>query len=176
MNDKLRMFIAIGLLAFAFLQPDVHMGQLSNFDISDWFRNLFRPTQSNVDTLNFVAYDEFKSLVAPITQDLKKDSTDALCLAAMYKAFGTSVILDKVLLKTSGQVREANIRMGSAMLRGALKGKYPTTANAVDETIATALGQKKSAEGYNNVPLTEQSRQSLNHAFETIAWAASQAM
>lgn len=157
MNENLRSFLGIGLIILALINPEIP--SLPSFDG-------FIPSVSK-DEDNLPTDSKYKSMASPVRSELDRDA--AASFKAMANSFAKNIVADSSLIKSSGQLREAWIRMGQAMFHGQYKGRFPTSANTVDEMIGAALGQTKGKDGWPNVPLTESSRGELVKMFASLA-------
>lgn len=169
MNQNVRSLLGIGLISVALINPSLSLPKLN---IASWLESFKTPNETVVRPRPDGRYEPMTS---PMIAELRKDKAAANKLAAMYESFARNLVPDKELIKNSGQLRNAHIKMGTAMFHGELSGKFPKTADIVDNAVALALGQTKSNTGYPNIKITDENRTELVKMFNTLSWAASEA-
>lgn len=160
MNETIRSYLGIGLVIFALIQPSLDFPSLSSLGLPNIFNG------GSVDP-TLPTDSRYKEMARPVSREL--DSEAAAKFKAMATSFAKNIVADSNLIKSSGQLREAWIRMGQAMFHGQYKGRFPQSAGTVDEMIAAALGQKKEKDGWPNTPIKDAERGELSKMFASLA-------
>jgi hypothetical protein len=110
---------------------------------------------------------EFADALSPIRR-ASIDPADAVKLAAFYRDFARIVEKDvDHRLRSAADIKTLNERSGKYCFD--IKGKYPALADAIDGVLALGIGTKRTADGFEDVPLTDTSRKNLAIALRAIA-------
>ena len=129
------------------------------------------PEVSTPDVLISEPQIEYKNVVQPLQQQITKENVtpyDKVQIRDFFLELSKVVQYDNNLIKTTGQFRKFNITSGGLNFAGLrLQNKYPQLGETVDKVIVNALGQE-------NVPLTQEKRETLWRTLHAIAWAFNQ--
>lgn len=78
--------------------------------------------------------------ISPLAAFLVGQRTDALRLAAFYRAFAEVLDRERDLIRDTSQLRQAHGRAGKLLFEQELAGKYPGLAAAIDRLLQARLG------------------------------------
>jgi hypothetical protein len=112
-----------------------------------------------------VSAESLDDSLAVVSDILKDSPEDARRLSELYKALSDMIERDGSIVKTTGQVKEANSRAGQLLFqKTGMRGKHEGLAEAVDAVLKKSLGEV-------DVMLTEDKRRDAVEAFLKLSQA-----
>jgi len=148
MNNFVR-FVPATLLVLYLIAKAAPYLQKENID------NSYEPTASQ------------KVLLGPVSASLKSSPGAAKDFECLYYGLALVVGADEVILRTTGDVREAHENAGALAIQAGEIPRIPGYAEAVNKFISSELGN-------DNVPLDTATRKKIIDTFKALAWATNQ--
>ncbi len=122
--------------------------------------------EENTDP-SYAPTEQQKVLLAPVSALLKAHPEYAKDFESLYYGLALVVGSDEVILRTTGDVRQAHENAGALAIQAGEIPRIPGYADAVNSFIVAEVGR-------DNVPLDAAKRKQIIGTFKALAWATNQ--